>query len=124
MENLFIMKNLKKYSDYLKEVVRKMREKNRVRLNAEALVLGRKTIVLIKKDITSVFLFIKDTALIEENERVVSWYKLLQYQEAVENNLGLICEFEEGLERSVEIALEMCKKYQIDPGLEENIIEI
>jgi len=124
MENLFIMKKLKKYSDHLKEVIRKMRENNRIRTNAENLVLGGKKIVAHKKDPITILLSLKETQLVDEEDFIVPWYKFNSYKERIERELGMLVEPEEGLEASISFAKIICEREEIDPSLDDQIMEV
>ncbi|HOO48018.1 MAG TPA: hypothetical protein PLV35_01225 [Candidatus Paceibacterota bacterium] len=124
MENLFIMKKIKKYSDHLKEVIRKMRENNRIRTNAESLVLEVKKIVAQKKDQITILCSLKETHLIDEEDFIVPWYKFNSYKERVERELGMLVEPEDGLEASISFAKIICEREEIDPSLDDQIMEI
>lgn len=123
MENLSIMKKLKKYSECLKEVVRRMREKNRIKKNGEKLSLGGLKIVFIKRSV-SILAYTKDSSLVVKGDIVIPWHQFYEYVEYVEDLVDLPVEIEDGLEEAIAITREMAKKYPQLIPLDLELVEI
>lgn len=109
MENLFIMKKLKKYSNYLKEVIRRMREKDRVEKMARELTSGARKIVLVKGSSVSILAYTVDS--VEQHDTVIPWHQLYDYVEYIENKFDIPVEMENGLKEAIDIARGLAKKY-------------
>ncbi|HNU95543.1 MAG TPA: hypothetical protein PKK32_01090 [Candidatus Paceibacterota bacterium] len=109
MENLFIMKKLKKYSDHLKEVIRRMREKDRVEKMARELTSGARKIVLVKGSSVSILAHTVDS--VEQHDTVIPWHQFYDYVEYIENKFDIPVEMENGLKEAIDIARGLAKKY-------------
>jgi hypothetical protein len=109
MENLFIMKKLKKYSDHLKEVIRRMREKDRVEKMARELTSGARKIVLVKG--SSVSILAHTVESVEQHDTVIPWHQFYDYVEYIENKFDIPVEMENGLKEAIDIARGLAKKY-------------
>ena len=111
MENLFKMKKLKKYSNYLKEVIRRMREKDRVEKMARELTSGARKIVLVKGSSVSILAHTVDSSLVVEHDTVIPWHQFYDYVEYIENKFDIPVEMENGLKEAIDIARGLAKKY-------------
>ena len=111
MENLFIMKKLKKYSDHLKEVIRKMREKNHIEKTGLELASGKQKIALVKRSSVSILAYTVDLSSLVEHDTVIPWHKFYDYVEYIENKFDVIVEMENGLKEAIDIAREFAIKY-------------
>ena len=109
MENLFIMKKLKKYADHLKEVIRRMREKDRVEKMARELTSGARKIVLVKG--SSVSILAHTVESVEQHDTVIPWHQFYDYVEYIENKFDIPVEMENGLKEAIDIARGLAKKY-------------
>jgi hypothetical protein len=110
MENLFKMKRVKKYSNYLKEVIRRMREKNRIEKIGRELTSGARKIVLVKRSSVSILAYTVDSEE-QHHDTVIPWHKFYDYVEYIENKFDVIVEMENGLKEAIDIARELAKKY-------------
>ena len=110
MENLFIMKKLKKYSNYLKEVVRKMREKNRIEKIGRNLTSGSLKIIIVRKD-PVLFAYTKERSLVKKEDYTVPWYMIYTHVKAIEKVYDTPIELENGLKESIDYAVRLAKKY-------------
>jgi len=109
MENLFKMKRVKKYSNYLKEVIRRMREKDRVEKMARELTSGARKIVLVKGSSVSILAHTVDS--VEQHDTVIPWHQFYDYVEYIENKFDIPVEMENGLKEAIDIARGLAKKY-------------
>lgn len=110
MENLFKMKGVKKYSNYLKEVIRRMREKDRVEKMARELTSGARKIVLVKGSSVSILAHTVDSSLVVEQDTVIPWHQFYDYVEYIENK-HIFLKMENGLKEAIDIARGLAKKY-------------
>ncbi len=123
MENLFIMKKVKKYSECLKEVVRRMREKNRIEEIGRNLASGSLKIIIVRKD-PVLFAYTKERSLVKKGDYVVPWYMIYTHIKAIEKVYDTPIELENGLKESIDYAVEMAKKYPQLIPLDLVLVEI